>query len=761
MTYPVAFRLSAMGDPGDPLFIGWTIFWVQRQLFTDPLHLFDANIFYPYPKTLAFSEHMVGSAILSLPLRLLTDDPIVVYNVLALLAFILSGYGTYRLAFHITGNRFAAFIAGAIFAFAPFRTYQFGHLHVMNTQWVPFAILSLIRTFETRGAPVSLGGLVVFSLIQILSSGSHAPFFLIVMGVLAAALFVRHGRAVLLPAFFLKTAVAVLGIAVALLPLLLVYRSVQADYSFRTSKPPEVYSAAPASYIAAPSGNRIYGGVLARFGHYESHLFSGFVPIVLAAIALFPRISPVAGEGSTDKPRWKANMLDGAIVLAFVALVLALFLGGVQFSLGVRVTIKNLAATWLAFIGLIAFRRLLLGSRPFLGCFVFRSEFVLVWLLLLLLAVSLSYGSYDEKMDIYGRIASIVPGMGFIRAPARIGIFVPFFLALLSASAFVDLARRLSPRPLFAGALILVLVESASFPLASHAMPDRAGIYERLAKASGPGAVVHWPVPDEDRWELDIRRQYFSIGSWRPMLTGYSGFKPPGYHVVRDALNEDGFPNEPAIRFLREAGVRFFVFHGEVFRPEDARRFLRSIESDPRFVLRGRDGTLALFELIGNTEDDHRRPDSLTEIPRAGWTVTASAGSLDPTAAVDGEVETSWDSGHPQRPGDFFEIDLASEYNLGMIEIGMGNHVAEFPRGLRIAVSKDGETWREIAARNSPLADYLKQAASSPRDVVLRFAVEPAQARLVRLAPTRPDRGYAWRIPEIRVFSLPAGGGQE
>ena len=47
MTYPVAFRLSATEDPGDPLFIAWTIFWVQHQLFTDPLRLFDANIFFP------------------------------------------------------------------------------------------------------------------------------------------------------------------------------------------------------------------------------------------------------------------------------------------------------------------------------------------------------------------------------------------------------------------------------------------------------------------------------------------------------------------------------------------------------------------------------------------------------------------------------------------------------------------------------------------------------------------------------------------
>lgn len=759
MTYPVAFRLSATEDPGDPLFIAWTIFWVQHQLFTDPLHLFDANIFFPYPKTLAFSEHMIGSALLALPMRLFTDDPIVVYNLLALLAFILSGWGTYRLAFHLTGNRWAAFIAGAIFAFTPFRTYQFGHLHVMNTQWVPFAVLSLIRVFETRGAAAPLAGLTVFSLLQILSSGSHAPFFLILMGVVGVALVVRHGTAVLLPGFLLRLAGAAVGIVLVLLPLFLIYHSVQRDYSFRTSRPPDVYSAAPASYLAAPPGSRIYGAALARFGHFESHLFPGTVPIILGVLALVPKRRRLAVPDGPDSRSWKADLLDGAILLSFVGLVAAIFMGGIQFSLGVRVTIKSLAATWLVFIGFTGFRRLVYGRRPFLSRFSFHSEFAFVWLVLLLLAVSLSYGAYGPGEKIYDRIASVIPGLGFLRVPARIGIFVPFFLALLSASALTRLAVLLSPRPMFAVVLLLVLVESASFPLASHAMPDRGEVYELLAKASGPGPVVHWPVPDEDHWEFDIPRQYFSIVHRRPLLTGYSGFKPPGYHVVQDVLNETGFPNEPAIRFLQEMGVRFFVFHGEVFLPEDARRFLASLENDPRFVFRGQDRSVTLFELSAETVENRQRIDPLVEISRGEWRVTASGGSTDPAAAADGDMETSWDSGHPQKPGDFFEIDLGREYTLAGMWIPMGHHVAEFPRGLRVTVSLEGKEWREAIVANAPHAGYLKGAARAPRDVHWKMRFEPVTARFVRLAVTRPDGVYAWRIPEILVFALPRGGG--
>jgi hypothetical protein len=622
-------------------------------------------------------------------------------------------------------------------------------------------VLSLIRVFETRGAAAPRAGLVIFTLFQILSSGSHAPFFLILMGVLGIALFVRHGTTVLLPGFLLRLAGAAIGIVVVLLPLLLVYHSVQREYSFRTSRPPDVYSAAPASYLAAPPGNRIYGATLARFGHFESHLFPGAVPIILAALALVPKRHRMAGPDRADSQSWKTDLLDGAIIFSFIGLVATIFLGGIQFSLGVRVTIKSLAATWIVFIGLTGFRRLVYGRRPFLSRFSFLSEFAFVWLVLLLLAVSLSYGAYGPGEKIYDRIASVIPGLGFLRVPARIGIFVPFFLALLSASALARLGGRLSPRPLFTVALLLVLIESASFPLSSHAMPGRAGIYETLAKASGRGAVVHWPVPDEDHWEFDIPRQYFSIVHRRPLLTGYSGFKPPGYHVVQDALNEAGFPNEPAIRFLQEMGVRFFVFHGEIFLPEDARRFRRSLEEDPRFVLRGEDGTVVLYELTPETGDDDPRIDPRMEISRGEWKATGSPGSTDPGAAVDGDVGTSWDSGHPQRPGDFFEIDLGREYTLAGIWIPMGHHVAEFPRGLRVTVSREGREWREAVVANAPHAGYLRDAARAPRDVHWKAQFEPVAGRFLRLAVTRPDGVYAWRIPEIRVFAVPRGGGGE
>src|SRR5262249_2932020 len=49
-TFPLAFHLGSIGraDNGDGMFSIWNVAWVARALVRDPLHVFDANIFYPH-----------------------------------------------------------------------------------------------------------------------------------------------------------------------------------------------------------------------------------------------------------------------------------------------------------------------------------------------------------------------------------------------------------------------------------------------------------------------------------------------------------------------------------------------------------------------------------------------------------------------------------------------------------------------------------------------------------------------------------------
>src|SRR5207244_2767556 len=57
MTWPWITRLrDGCVDPGDPYLVSWILWWDYHQTFTAPLHLFDANIFYPLHQTLALTE---------------------------------------------------------------------------------------------------------------------------------------------------------------------------------------------------------------------------------------------------------------------------------------------------------------------------------------------------------------------------------------------------------------------------------------------------------------------------------------------------------------------------------------------------------------------------------------------------------------------------------------------------------------------------------------------------------------------------------
>ena len=85
MTYPQALHLNdTVHDDGDPLLNAWAIAWVAHQLPAAPAHLFDANIFYPERRALAFSETLLLPSIVAAPLRWVGLGPLFVYNIVFL-----------------------------------------------------------------------------------------------------------------------------------------------------------------------------------------------------------------------------------------------------------------------------------------------------------------------------------------------------------------------------------------------------------------------------------------------------------------------------------------------------------------------------------------------------------------------------------------------------------------------------------------------------------------------------------------------------
>ena len=153
----------------------WTLAWDTHAIVSQPLSVFDANIYYPQTTTLAYSENMLGSVPFSAPVLWLTGNPVLALNVVALLSIILCGLGAYVLARRLGRDPAAAVLCGLIFAFSPARFFRIGQLHLTTVQWIPFGLASLHAYLDGgRGRDLKLAAF--FFTLQALTSGHGAVF---------------------------------------------------------------------------------------------------------------------------------------------------------------------------------------------------------------------------------------------------------------------------------------------------------------------------------------------------------------------------------------------------------------------------------------------------------------------------------------------------------------------------------------------------------------------------------------------------------
>ena len=146
MTWPLVIHLGDVvpRDIGDPLAEAWQPAWGGHALLHQPLHYFDANRFWPLKDSLAFGDALIGYA----PTGIIGRGPhaaMVRYDLLFIFAYALAFFGAYLLARELGLSPAGAVIAGAAFAFAPYRLEQDGHLQVISSGGVPLAIAFAVR----------------------------------------------------------------------------------------------------------------------------------------------------------------------------------------------------------------------------------------------------------------------------------------------------------------------------------------------------------------------------------------------------------------------------------------------------------------------------------------------------------------------------------------------------------------------------------------------------------------------------------------
>jgi hypothetical protein len=499
-TYPLVLHMpNAVEDRQDALLNVWISAWDGHQLLADPVHLFDANIFHPYPRTLAYSELLLGNALLALPVTAATGNPVLGYNVALLLSFILSGLGTYFLVLRLTRSPGAGVVAGALFAFCTYRMTNLAQAQLLTTQWMPFSLLALYELLR-RPRLQRVVTFVLFFCLQALSSFYYGILLALAVVVLGIGFWIPDrstSRHLLL---------AVCCLTLIILPFALPYFQVQRELGFeRSLADSEPFSASLRQYLMVPPGSVLHGrwlpsdGAPVAGGYPVDALFPGIITLALALWGL------IRGRSAL---RW-----------FFLFLLLASFL----LSLGPRLYLAPGQPAGLDFELPYAW---LYAAVP--GFKALRAPVRFDALVMLSLAALSGYGvaSLGSKEFVVsstkGRQASL--------------LVVPSILLLAVLELLVWPAARADP-----------------VPVGSQVPP----VYGWLAQQP-PAPVLELPMafaPGGPQLEY----QYLSTYHWHPTPDGYSGFIPPKHGQI--VYEIERFPSERSVSLLQALGVRHVVVH--------------------------------------------------------------------------------------------------------------------------------------------------------------------------------------------------------
>lgn len=633
MTWPLARGLAGdvPGDLGDALLNLWILGWgaeLVPRLATGQAALADywnANIFHPEPLALSFSEHLFGQVLQTLPVYHLTGNLILAYNLLFLSSFALSGLGMYLLVRDLTGDARAAFVAGLVYAFLPFRVAQAAHLQSLSSQWMPLALVGF-RRFVTGGRVRPLAGGAAALLMQHWSCGYYMVFFAPIVPLFVLHQLWAHGR---FPDVrrWIGLAVAAGAVAAGTWPFLALYLEARAVHGFsRPLSEVVLFSADVYSYLSAPGALALWGTVMQAYPKAEGELFFGALPLMLAAIGVLTLAAPgreAARTASTpdaaDRLRRIGTRLLAAIIAVQAAVLLIVLVSGGFATRVAGVSIRATNGTRAAINLLIAAALLLaVSSRARRIAITLLRSPVALSAILLVLSMWLSLGPVPHSAGepvllppLYALFYAHVPGFDGLRVPARYAMIAGLFLAVLAGFGAAWGLKRAARAGVAAAALSAALLVDLWFaPLAVNqtwsgggVMPpariepaaEAPAVYHQLATMPDDTVVAEFPFGDP-AWEL--RYVYYSTVHWRRLVNGYSGTFPPSY-ATRVALLQrlDEHP-DAAWRALRDAGTTHVVVHRAALAPAEAARVVAWL--DDHFAVEiARFGDDLLYDVSG------------------------------------------------------------------------------------------------------------------------------------------------------------------
>ena len=166
MTYPLLFQLDSgvVSQSADAWILVWGNWWIPHALTTGQNIFFTPLMFYPNGVSLASHSFSFTHTVISAVFQLFTN-PVAAYNLGIWLIFPVSALSMYALAKYVVHSDAAAWLAGLIYAFAPYHmTQALGHPHLSYVQFIPLGVLFTLKAIDAPRTRYLAGAIICFAL---------------------------------------------------------------------------------------------------------------------------------------------------------------------------------------------------------------------------------------------------------------------------------------------------------------------------------------------------------------------------------------------------------------------------------------------------------------------------------------------------------------------------------------------------------------------------------------------------------------------
>jgi hypothetical protein len=515
ITLPI---LTHLGDTttglGDELVVAWIQNWVIHAISTgNILSIFNANLYYPYQNSLAFSDTFFTSSIIALIPRLAIGQPIVANNVTLISSLIMLGFSIYVLSYYLTKDFLASLLSGLLVLFSPAFLSNVYQLQMIAIVGLPIATLFFMVFLNTNKSRY-LGLSLIAFLLQFYNSFLPA-YFILVSYIIILIFYWFNKRKQTRKIFTKKNLLFIFSAIVLLIPIIQPYYQVSKEFHY-------VRDVRDAIHFAIQPEDLLYPGPATRLQPF----FMDTIPT----------------NKFSQNGEFKPGYLGLIFSLLFVVVIIYIFKNRKK---------SNFELMIFSSIGLLG---LLLSLGPFLH--IFRQTV---------------HKPFPIPLP-YLLFYYIAPGFQGFRNSARWEILFILAFAVVIGIVLSMMLRKYSQRSKVIIYLLLIvgIVSEFNFPLHTDKVPQVENfpkVYNWLETTPRDAALVELPAYNWGWWpytQHELWREYYHTEDFRKTVNGYTGFSPPPWQKMIAELNAQ-FPLESSTRQLKSMGIDYIIVHKDEY----------------------------------------------------------------------------------------------------------------------------------------------------------------------------------------------------